>query len=1618
MRKPYQILINFSQSVTNFTQSDIVITNAIITNFQNLSANKRFRITVEPITDGEITVVIPANSATNSSSLPNVVSNSYRKVYYSGHANWFFNFDGIVGGEIYDITHSSIDEKIYFGGGFLQVDGNSDMKNIARWNPRNNTWEQIPGIDYTHENFIRSMVQDDDGNLYVGGDFSTIANIPALRIAKFNVAEGTWESLRDVDFFVESQQRGPETGGVYAIAYHDSYVYIGGHVFNNPDPAYLYIRRYNILTKTWESVGAGVNAKVSALAVDDDGNIYAGGIFTDAGGVPVNNIAMWNGTSWSTLGEGTNGDVLDLKFYDGNLYVAGSFTKVGGNIRSQGIAKWDGTSWHPMGEGIERAGATPSVYGISISQNGKIFIGGYFDLRFSDDAKINHVAVFENDDWQPLGHGLGNSTTQGINAVYAYGNNIFFGGAFSKPIVGGLLNQAIWNETFDFTQDMPPAVSITTDEPSKTANTSFDVTFKFTEVVSGFQKSDITVINGGVINLTQQTDARFYIAEITPLVDGEVKIFILEDRVIGISGNPNSASDTLTITYSGVLADIDKNWFFDFDGLINGGVYDIAKSSIDNKIYFAGGFLNVGGNANMKNIVRYIPTTNTWEQVPGITSTHSNFIRCFAEDADGNLYVGGDFSSIGGVTVGRVAKFEVANGTWSALEDPTFFEVSQRKGPNSGGVYAITVSGDYVYIGGHTFNSSNAAYLYIRRFNIVTSTWESVGSGVNAKVSALTTDDVGNVYAGGTFTTAGGEVANFIAKWDGTNWSAIGEGTNDEVLEILYSNENLYVAGRFTTVGDNIRSQGIAKYDGTSWQAMGKGVDNSRIAQSVYGIAVDTEDNIYIAGYFDIRYSDDERINHTAMFDGIDWISMGSGLGSSTTQGVNALFADGDNIYAGGAFTKPAGGTQNTAIWNKNIDFRPDLPPSVRIYTFENPITSSSPINVVVEFSEVITGFDIADLAISNGSATGYGVILENLKFMVQVVPTQVGVVTFNYSAGNVTDLNGNANTAALELSITYQPIVISLAVNFENSGIVTGEGNYGYGDLVSLVATANEGYVFVNWTEDGTEVSTESTYTFVAEVSRSLVANFDVASYTISATVNPEESGILEGSGAYNHGDLVALIATANTGFTFVNWTEGETEVSTNATYSFAAISDRTFVANFEVSNYNISATINPENAGTIIGEGTYAYGDPVTLTATANTGYTFVNWTESEAVVSTNATFAFTAESDRVLLANFSLITYTITAAVFPENAGTIQGAGDYNHGYEVTLIASANNGYTFVNWTKDEVEVFDNLTYTFTADSDKDLVANFTINSYTISASVYPENSGNVDGAGDYNHGDEVTLTATANTSFTFVNWTEGGVEVSTNATYSFTAISDRTLVANFEVSSYNVSATVNPENAGSINGEGTFVHGDPVTLTATANTGYTFVNWTESEAVVSTNSTFAFTAESDRVLVANFTLNSYTITLTSNPANGGTVSGAGTFNHGEEVILTATANTGFTFVNWTNEDANLVSELAEYEITVIEDLTLSANFQLINSAEISSENGLMIYPNPARDFIYLNGLFLIKQISIIDMTGQVVYSDNNSSKDYTLDISTLAQGLYLLKILSSEGVIHHRRIVISR
>jgi uncharacterized repeat protein (TIGR02543 family) len=439
-----------------------------------------------------------------------------------------------------------------------------------------------------------------------------------------------------------------------------------------------------------------------------------------------------------------------------------------------------------------------------------------------------------------------------------------------------------------------------------------------------------------------------------------------------------------------------------------------------------------------------------------------------------------------------------------------------------------------------------------------------------------------------------------------------------------------------------------------------------------------------------------------------------------------------------------------------------------------------SPDNLNASPNQVIAQLSDANFSFSNPTVLGSvttntsGSITANIPTNLAEGQYQIRVISTNYP------LIGQNMQSIVIAAPTY---TVNVAANPSEGGSVMGGGTFSQGESCTVSATANAGYTFTNWTENGNVVSTDANYTFNVTANRNLVANFQIQSFNITATADPTAGGNVTGGGTFNYGQSCTLTATANAGYTFVNWTKNGTQVSTNASYTFTVTESAAYVAHFQINSYNIAVSADPTVGGNVSGGGTFNYGQSCTVSATVNEGYTFINWTENGAQVSANADYTFTVNGNRTLVAHFSTQGYVITAMADPEEGGTVSGSGGYDYGEVCTLTATANTGYTFVNWTKDNTEVSTEPTYSFTVSESATYVAHFTINSYEITATADPEEGGTVSGDGEYEYGAPCTLTATVNENYEFINWTKDNVEVSTETSITFTVTESATYVAHF-------------------------------------------------------------------------------------------------------------------------------------------------------------------------------------------------------------------------------------------
>jgi NOL1/NOP2/fmu family ribosome biogenesis protein len=397
----------------------------------------------------------------------------------------------------------------------------------------------------------------------------------------------------------------------------------------------------------------------------------------------------------------------------------------------------------------------------------------------------------------------------------------------------------------------------------------------------------------------------------------------------------------------------------------------------------------------------------------------------------------------------------------------------------------------------------------------------------------------------------------------------------------------------------------------------------------------------------------------------------------------------------------------------------------------------------------------------------------------------------------------------------------LSVSVSPSGSGVVSinpFKSKYTAGEQVTLTATANSGYVFSSWSGDLS--GTTNTATITMNSNKTVTANFVQSggggntTYTLSVSVSPTSAGVVylnPAGGVYTAGTQVTLTAQANSGYVFSSWS-GDLSGTTNPA-TITMNSNKIVTANFvqqSVSEYTLSVSVSPSGSGVVNinpFKSKYTAGEQVTLTAQANSGYVFSNWSGDLSGTTNPATI--TMNSNKIVTANFvqsggdGNTTYTLSVSVSPTSAGVVYlnpAGGVYTAGTQIELSAEANIGYKFSDWSGDLVSTQNPVSLIM--DSNKVIVANFVedLSSYTLTININPINCGTViinPAGGVYTAGTQVELSAVGYGLYEFDSWS-GDLTGNQNP---ITIVMDRnkTITANFiyrPPSTINVSVNKNP------------------------------------------------------------------------------------------------------------------------------------------------------------------------------------------------------------------------------
>jgi len=414
--------------------------------------------------------------------------------------------------------------------------------------------------------------------------------------------------------------------------------------------------------------------------------------------------------------------------------------------------------------------------------------------------------------------------------------------------------------------------------------------------------------------------------------------------------------------------------------------------------------------------------------------------------------------------------------------------------------------------------------------------------------------------------------------------------------------------------------------------------------------------------------------------------------------------------------------------------------------------------------------------------------------------------------------------------------------------------------------------------------------FTTCSQKKSSSTGSTQTQQYTLTVNVYPSGSGsvvLSPSGGVYTAGTIVTLTAVPKSGYTFNMW-GGDLSGSQNPT-TITMNSNKTVIAQFVSSGgsgggggsggtttyYTLTVTISPPGGGTVVknpDKQQYIAGESVVVGAIPSSGYQFLNWS-GDIISSTDNPLNVTITTNIVLTANFQQLggggaggtTYSLLVSVSPQGAGTVSlnpAGGVYTAGTQVTLTAIPNSGYVFSNWAGDLSGTTNPATITM--NSNKTVVAVFTqqqVQQYTLTTSVSPAGAGTVSlnpAGGVYTAGTQVTLTATPNSGYVFSNWT-GDLTGTTNPA-TIIMDSNKTVTAVFtqqQVQQYTLTTSVSPANAGTISLDppgGVYTAGQVVTITAQANSGYRFVNW--SGDVTGTSNPTTVVMNANKTVTANF------------------------------------------------------------------------------------------------------------------------------------------------------------------
>ena len=552
---------------------------------------------------------------------------------------------------------------------------------------------------------------------------------------------------------------------------------------------------------------------------------------------------------------------------------------------------------------------------------------------------------------------------------------------------------------------------------------------------------------------------------------------------------------------------------------------------------------------------------------------------------------------------------------------------------------------------------------------------------------------------------------------------------------------------------------------------------------------------------------------------------------------------------------------------------------------------------------------------------------------------------TYDYTFSNI-DANHTLN-------VVFEPNVYVINATAEDHGtiLLEGDNEVVFGGSVTFSITADPCYNISAILVDG-----EADTNFVAGVptaeytmsdidsNHTVVAQFEITTYEV--TVNVTGNGTADPtSGTYNCGDTVAFTFTPdNDGVEVESVVVNGNNIGSVTSYVINGISaDYTIDVTFADITYTLTSVA--YNNGTIdpVGDTVVAYNGSMTYTLTPDECQTVsellvngVSYLDSANFDGTTLTLD-NIQRDMTIQAYFQVMTYTVEAT--QAEGGVITETGVYNCGTDVTYNITANDCYTLTTITVDGEDITCELTDTvivFNAiDTNHTITATFTMNTYTITASVNDDAAGEITPTDTFDCGETPTYEITPNEGYYIVSVMVDSVEQGAIDSYTFSALhADHTIDATFAKYTYTISAY--GANGVEIDpmGDTTVEYGESVSYTLTVDDCYEIVDVTldgESLGAVTTVDVDNITA--DHVINVVSAIKTYIITATA--TEGGVITPAGEVevNCGGSQYFTITPAEGYV-IESVEVDGNDEGAITSYLFdSVTADATIHVTFTAI-------------------------------------------------------------------------------------